>query len=178
MTKKIDQYGWTPLHYAAYYGHHSIVQELVKFDASTARMADKHRSMTALHLAAGQGHFGILKTILSSCPDCLELVDNRGWNFVHFGMVSFRLPELNEFVKGWGTKNFINAKDVRGNTPLLVLASIRKPMFHRIEKKVRREFIESIKQSIHYQDGQFHQLKVLARSTFRVLLYKCHLYLI
>ncbi|KAK3190212.1 hypothetical protein Dsin_029773 [Dipteronia sinensis] len=83
-TKETDQNEWTSLHYTAYYGYHLIIQLLVEFDASAAYIADNDRQMTALHLAAGQGRFDIIKTITSSCPDCVELVDSRGWNYVHF----------------------------------------------------------------------------------------------
>ncbi|KAJ0101045.1 hypothetical protein Patl1_05789 [Pistacia atlantica] len=49
-----------------------------------AYIVDKDRKMTALHLAAGQGHANIMEAIIFQCLDCCELVDEMGWNFLHF----------------------------------------------------------------------------------------------
>ncbi|KAJ0080733.1 hypothetical protein Patl1_10448 [Pistacia atlantica] len=77
LTKETDQNGWIPLHYAAYYGHVSIVQQLLEFDRSSAYKEEKQRNMTALHMAPSQGYENIMEAIISCGPDCCEMVDDR-----------------------------------------------------------------------------------------------------
>ncbi|XVF62971.1 hypothetical protein PTKIN_Ptkin09bG0051500 [Pterospermum kingtungense] len=98
LTKETDENGQNPLHYAAHLGHYSVVKELLEWDKSAAYVADKKREMTPLLMAARQGHGRIVKKIISSCPDCCEMKDKRGWNLLHY--VSIRgLPyELRHFV--------------------------------------------------------------------------------
>ncbi|KAH9682288.1 ANK REP REGION domain-containing protein [Citrus sinensis] len=97
LTRERDQHGWTPLHYAAYSGNFGGTHLLLESDRSAALIANKDRKMTALHLAAGQGNESIMDAIIDHCPECCELVDDRGWNVLHFAM---------------------------GNTPLHVLAAL------------------------------------------------------
>ncbi|KAK9183119.1 hypothetical protein WN944_026268 [Citrus x changshan-huyou] len=85
LLKVTDQYGWTPIHYAAYHGKYWI-NALLEIDQTATNIADKDRKMTALHLAAGRGHARTVETILSLAPECFELVDNRGWNFLHYAV--------------------------------------------------------------------------------------------
>lgn len=79
-TKIPDQQGWIPLHYAALSGQKSLVKLLLEFDKCTAYIADKKENKTALHFAASLGHIGVIEELLSSCPDCCELIDNGGQN--------------------------------------------------------------------------------------------------
>lgn len=69
LTKETDQYGWTPLHYAAYYGYFSIASLLLSFDVSSAYIAEKDKKMTALHMAAGQGQLNVMEKIMFKRPD-------------------------------------------------------------------------------------------------------------
>ena len=81
LTKIPDQQGWIPLHYAALSGKKSLVKLLLEFDKRTAYInADEKENKTALHFAASQGHIGVIEELLSSCPDCSELIDKRGQN--------------------------------------------------------------------------------------------------
>jgi len=63
-----------------------------------------------------------MKEIVSGCPACCELVDNRGWNALHYAVASkdrvafvqcLKIPELARL----GTK-----KDDKGNTPFHLIA--------------------------------------------------------
>lgn len=80
LTKIRDQQGWIPLHYAVLSGQESLVRLLLEFDKNTAYIRDKKEKKTALHFAASQGHIGVIEELLSSCPDCCELIDNGGQN--------------------------------------------------------------------------------------------------
>ncbi|XP_031282921.1 uncharacterized protein LOC116141574 [Pistacia vera] len=86
LTKETDQYGWTPLHYAAYYDLPLGAEFLLEFDESAAFITDKDRKMTPLHVASSQGSLKVIEKILFHSPQCYELVDARGWNFLHFAM--------------------------------------------------------------------------------------------
>ncbi|KAH7548599.1 hypothetical protein ACOSP7_031910 [Xanthoceras sorbifolium] len=124
LTKKMDENGWTPLHYAAYYGRFSTACQLLKVDTSAAYVADSCRKMTPLHLAASQGFIDIVKQIISCCPDCYKLVDDRGWNVLHFAMASLSLnPNMSiSLLEDRLLEKLLHKKDDKGNTPLHVFA--------------------------------------------------------
>uniref|UniRef100_A0A2N9EJ48 PGG domain-containing protein n=1 Tax=Fagus sylvatica TaxID=28930 RepID=A0A2N9EJ48_FAGSY len=79
--------------------HAAVIRKDEEFDESAAYLADKKEYKTALHIAAGLGHTGVMKELLSRCSDCCEMVDIRERNALHF------------------------AKDAQANTPLHLLAS-------------------------------------------------------
>uniref|UniRef100_A0A2N9GHT1 Integrase catalytic domain-containing protein n=1 Tax=Fagus sylvatica TaxID=28930 RepID=A0A2N9GHT1_FAGSY len=86
LIKQADPKGWTPLDCAAYFDSFKTTELLLGFDRNLAYMEDAN-NMTALRIAAHQGHHRVMEKILSSCPDCYELVDNkRGWNALHFAV--------------------------------------------------------------------------------------------
>ncbi|KAH9681275.1 ANK REP REGION domain-containing protein [Citrus sinensis] len=133
LIKETDQYGWIPIHYAAYYGNYHTVNLLLEIDQSASNIADKDRKMTALHLAAGQGHAKIVEAIISKNPECYELVDNRGWNFLHYAMVSFGVKELRNLLESDPlARSLINEEDAMGNTPLHVLAAVHPNEFYAV----------------------------------------------
>jgi len=123
LTQTTDENGWSPLHHAACYDWSPrIVQVLLENDASAAYIAETEKRRTALHIAAIQGHVNAMKEIVSRCPACCELVDNRGWNALHYAVASkdrvafvqcLKIPELARL----GTK-----KDDEGNTPFHLIA--------------------------------------------------------
>uniref|UniRef100_A0A6N2LYH2 Uncharacterized protein n=1 Tax=Salix viminalis TaxID=40686 RepID=A0A6N2LYH2_SALVM len=80
LTRTTDENGWTPLHYAAYFYDLSSANKLLKRDVSVTYIAEKEMQRTALHIAAIRGNVDVMKVIVSSCPACCDLVDNRGWN--------------------------------------------------------------------------------------------------
>ncbi|CAL9001569.1 unnamed protein product [Prunus brigantina] len=133
MTKKIlekkrdlairaDEQWWTPLHYAALSGCTSIVEQLLQADRSSAYIVDKADKKTALHIAASRGHVGVMKQLISHCPDCCELVDQRGRNALHYALEKHQ-SQITTFVlkDSWLSNILLNANDVDGNTPLHLL---------------------------------------------------------
>ncbi|KAF5175783.1 Ankyrin repeat family protein [Thalictrum thalictroides] len=97
---------------------------------STVRTGDK--GWTVLHHATRNGDLGTVADIIQVCPECMELVDNEGRNFLHlaakFEQVNivkhiFEMKEISAREYGstllqetWGT--VLNGKDNYGNTPL------------------------------------------------------------
>ena len=126
LTQTTDENGWSPLHYAACYDWSPrIVQVLLENDASAAYIAETEKRRTALHIAAIQGHVEIMKEIVSRCPACCELVDNRGWNALHYAVARkdssrvfkecLRIPLL---------ARLKTKKDDKGNTPFHLIAAL------------------------------------------------------
>ncbi|KAJ0100220.1 hypothetical protein Patl1_21624 [Pistacia atlantica] len=132
LTKVTDQYGWTPLHYAAYYGTYrfGVVELLLKCDRSTAYIGDKDRRMTPLHMAASQGHLEAINSIISNCPDCYELEDDKGWNVLHFAILSLNKEDLKHLLESSLIMSLINKKDAKGNTPLHIWAGAHHGHLH------------------------------------------------
>lgn len=182
LTKETDQYGWTPLHYAAYYGNALIVQLLLNYDLSSVYIAERERKMTVLHMAACQGHVNIMRKIVLYCPDSRQQVDIRGWNVLHFAMLSLSVKQLNNLVKEhWLiNNNLMNGKDVKGNTPLHVFAACRPDSFSRFIGEVREgKYVAVNRQNYSVRDILLHgssELKV-TRSLLEVPkehLISCH----
>ena len=122
LIKQVDKQRWTPLHCAAYFdSDYGIVEGLLEVDRSIAYMKDA-KGMTALHIAAHQGCYCVMEYILKYCPDCCELVDERGWNALHFVVNSSSSIWADYYaeylVKRLSISNLLNEKDARGNTPL------------------------------------------------------------
>ncbi|KAL6224604.1 hypothetical protein ACLB2K_003459 [Fragaria x ananassa] len=125
LTKAVDEQGCTPLHLAASLGRTSIVELLLKHDRSAAYVKEKEEKKTALHFAAMKGHVHVMKQLISQCPDCCELVDEKGRNFLHcsilakenlFSVVNFVLEDP------WLSNILLNGKDDKGDTPLHYIA--------------------------------------------------------
>ena len=79
------------------------------------------KGMTALHIAAHRGNQWMVDVILEYCPDCCELVDERGWNALHFVVnSSSRWADIGAkyILENSSFSNLLNEKDASGNTPL------------------------------------------------------------
>ncbi|TXG65959.1 hypothetical protein EZV62_007234 [Acer yangbiense] len=88
--------------------------------------------MMPLHIAIGRGY--IPHVLLSRCPDCCELVDERRWNVLHFAMLSLNINSLKNLLKEYPlVRNLIYDKDVDGNTPLHFLATFRSHLLWKIK---------------------------------------------
>ncbi|XP_057988974.1 protein ACCELERATED CELL DEATH 6-like [Hevea brasiliensis] len=112
--------GWTPLHYAEHKGYTPVVRMLLDRDKdkSSAYIADNDWKRTALHIAACRGFQDIVKEIISKCPGCSELTDKRGWNVLHYAVISKSGKVIKEVLKHSSLLCLLNKKDVEGNTPV------------------------------------------------------------
>ncbi|KAB1226730.1 hypothetical protein CJ030_MR1G007957 [Morella rubra] len=123
LTKHADQNGWTPLHLAAMerWGNLDVAKLLLEYDRDVAYMKDA-KGKTPLHLAAYKSKASVMKLILSSCPDCCELVDESGWNVLHFIIKSplhdKRERKIEAVLTNPLVTKLLNEKDIDGNTPL------------------------------------------------------------
>jgi len=127
LTKTTDENGWSPLHYAAYFSTRlniSVVKVLLEYDASAAYIAETEKKRTALHIAAIQGHVNVMKEIVSRCPACCELVDNRGWNALHYAVASNDIEAFEQCLEIPEIARLKTKKDDKGNTPFHLIAAL------------------------------------------------------
>ncbi|KAH9682258.1 ANK REP REGION domain-containing protein [Citrus sinensis] len=166
LTRERDRHGWTPLHYAAYSGNLGGTHLLLESDRSAALIANKDRKMTALHLAAGQGNESIMDAIIDHCPECCELVDDRGWNVLHFAMVSFSARKLKDLLDKYPLVwNLINEKDVKGNTPLHVLAALCPQSYYVVSYVVPWNTGRGYYEAVNKQNISVHHIQEIGELT-------------
>jgi hypothetical protein len=81
-----------PLHWAAYFGFHELVKELL--DQKKGIEDRNHANETALLLAAQNGQIEVLKVLQKSSAN-LGVVDYQGRTFLHHAALNGRLEVLN-----------------------------------------------------------------------------------
>nr|POE85850.1 putative dolichyl-diphosphooligosaccharide--protein glycosyltransferase subunit 3b [Quercus suber] len=80
---KADDFGRTPLHYAAYFDSLEVVNLFLENNnTSLAYKLDK-QGMSALHISAKKGHCDVMSAILQNFPFTCELLDNKGRTALH-----------------------------------------------------------------------------------------------
>ncbi|KAE8010315.1 hypothetical protein FH972_006697 [Carpinus fangiana] len=121
ISRKVDSNGWTPLHLAVCVPFSSSkIKWLLAKDREVAYMKDTE-GQTPLHIAARSGNVQAMKVIIKRCPDCCELVDNRGWNVLHFAIKRegyFLEKIMDIIIENWSFSNLLNEKNADGDTPL------------------------------------------------------------
>ena len=134
LTKELDEKRWSPLHLAAYVGcRPTIVRQLLKkSDRNVVYLGVNYQgtgNRTALHIAAIRGYLSVIKVLVSEYPDCGENVDDKGNNFLHLIMPTwkiFLIPGLSKF--GWlRVRELMNEKNDEGKTPFHRLHNIESP---------------------------------------------------
>ncbi|KAM4119545.1 hypothetical protein ACJW30_03G068200 [Castanea mollissima] len=116
-----DDYGWIPLHYAAYLGNVKVVELFLKKKSSLAYIMDKE-DMSALHISAKKGHVGVMKTLIRNCPETCELLDNKGRTALHVAVETGNKNVVEILFKELAFQDLINEQDEEGNTPLHLAA--------------------------------------------------------
>uniref|UniRef100_A0A6N2KUT7 Uncharacterized protein n=1 Tax=Salix viminalis TaxID=40686 RepID=A0A6N2KUT7_SALVM len=127
LTKLTDENGWSPLHYAAYFSRWNdilVVKLLLECDESAAYIGETEKKRTPLHIAAIQGRVNVMKEIVSRCPTCCDLVDNRGWNALHYAVASQRFNAFQECLTIPELDRLKTEKDDKGNTPFHLIAAL------------------------------------------------------
>ena len=170
MTRRTDDDGWSPLHYAAFFPFLPLktVKVLLEHDVSAAYIVDSEKR-TALHLAAVRGKLGTVRAIMITCPDCCELVDSRGWNALHYAATTIkgRLATIYFSRRIPKFEKLIYEKDNDGNTPLHLFAAFGHFRQKRLNSDCRHAYKKMCglnKQNLSVDDileGNFPEEKVI-----------------
>ncbi|XWS58375.1 hypothetical protein CRYUN_Cryun08bG0028800 [Craigia yunnanensis] len=128
---KVDDYGWTPLHYAACLGKSNILKLLLTNESndekaifspdSIASSRDKE-GMTILHVAAKEGRVKILKILAKLCPGIWDMQDNKGRTALHLAVEKEESRAVKFILKAKLSDGLVNEQDYEGNTPMHIAA--------------------------------------------------------
>ncbi|KAI3868174.1 hypothetical protein MKW92_017007 [Papaver armeniacum] len=130
LLKVVDKNGRTALHYAVHSGNIEFVDAVMEVDPSVCYMPDKD-GMTALHHAAAndvdyrfKSVMKIMRIMLQHCPDCWEVIDHQGRNFLHVAAHNNNSHVLkyvlNEISSDLMVDAIIGMKDEKGQTPCVI----------------------------------------------------------
>ncbi|XP_060675885.1 uncharacterized protein LOC125421638 [Ziziphus jujuba] len=122
LAEEKDEFDWTPLHCAAHLGHVGAAQLLLSNSSTCIAYFQDKEGMSALHIAAMEGHVNLMEEILHHCPDAFDMVDERGWTPLHVAVANKKLSVVQYILKSPFLKNLINVADKEGNTPLHLAA--------------------------------------------------------
>nr|TKS16454.1 hypothetical protein D5086_0000022810 [Populus alba] len=164
LTRRTDDDGCSPLHYAAFFPNSSdggpTVRVLLEYDVSAAYIVDSEKR-TALHLAVAGGNLPAMKDIMNTCPACCELVDSRGWNALHYAAITLREHiHFSRLIPYFDELKY--EKDNDGNTPFHLFAA-----FGNLRSDGRHAYKEMCglnKQNLSVDDileGHFPEKKVI-----------------
>ncbi|XP_052194667.1 ankyrin repeat-containing protein At5g02620-like isoform X2 [Diospyros lotus] len=167
LIKIGDTYGWTPLHFAAYCNSVTITNQLLDVDKSIAYLtANEDDKMTALHVAAQRGAQDPMRELWLRCPDCLEMVNERGQNVLHIAIDNGNSALINDLHNSpFPVSNLLNEKDIDGNTPLHLLATSYNNMiglirYPAVDKGAFNKKNQTPLQVIMSEDSTYKEIKI------------------
>ncbi|GMN25575.1 hypothetical protein TIFTF001_000970 [Ficus carica] len=117
---------WTPLHFAAYLGHLQAAKLILQQKYSSVVYLRDKEGMSALHIAAKEGHVRVMNEIIRQRPQASDLVDERGWTALHVAVVYGKLEVIKYILKTPNLEFMLNVADKDGNTPLHLAAGLKK----------------------------------------------------
>ena len=65
---KANDFGWTPLHYAAYFGSSEFIKLFLENDNTSLAYERDKQGMSALHISAKRGHCDVMSAIIKKFP--------------------------------------------------------------------------------------------------------------
>ncbi|XP_062084448.1 protein ACCELERATED CELL DEATH 6-like [Humulus lupulus] len=116
---------WTPLHFAAWLGHLEATKLILHQNCSSVAYLKDKEGMSALHIAAKEGHVQVMKEIIFHKPEACDLVDNRGWTPLHIAVFSGKLSVVKYILNTPALEFMLNDADKEGNTPLHLAAGLQ-----------------------------------------------------
>ncbi|XP_053202817.1 ankyrin repeat and SAM domain-containing protein 3-like [Panonychus citri] len=82
-----NESGWTPLMYAAHYGHYNVVKMLIDYGANV-NLCESVKGRTPLMLAASCGHTRCLEVLITLGAADIEMTDSQGHNAAYYAIHS------------------------------------------------------------------------------------------
>ncbi|XP_030506138.2 uncharacterized protein LOC115721046 isoform X1 [Cannabis sativa] len=116
---------WTPLHFAACLGHLEATKLILHQNCSSVAYLKDKEGMSALHIAAKEGHVSVMREIILHKPEACDLVDNRGWTPLHIAVVNGKLSVVKYILNTARLDFMLNTADKDGNTPLHLAAGFK-----------------------------------------------------
>ncbi|KAF0905285.1 hypothetical protein E2562_003883 [Oryza meyeriana var. granulata] len=117
LVKEVDDSGSTPLHYVASVGNIPALKLLLGYDTSPAYVPDSN-GLFPVHTAAKMGYGQLIYELLRYCPDCDEMLDSKGRNFLHIAVDHKKWKVVWHFCGTQELERMLNVMDYEGNTAL------------------------------------------------------------
>ena len=109
-----DEGGYTPLHYAAYFGHDDAVRYLIAIGADVAAISMDPLRNQPLHAAANSGHTEIARILLDAGAD-VNAEQSGQWTALH-GAAQQGFPDVVSLLLERGARP--DSPSISGATPL------------------------------------------------------------
>ena len=124
---KADDFGCTPLHYAAYFDSLEVVNLFLKNNniSQIAYKLDK-QGMSALHISAKKGHCDVMSAILQNFPFTCELLDNKGRTALHHAVESGSTNAVKILLSSSAFQDLINEQENDEGNTAMHLAAIKR----------------------------------------------------
>ena len=124
---KADDFGRTPLHYAAYFDSLEVVNLFLENNniSQIAYKLDK-QGMSALHISAKKGHCDVMSAILQNFPFTCELLDNKGRTALHHAVESGSTNAVKILLSSSAFQDLINEQENDEGNTAMHLAAIKR----------------------------------------------------
>ncbi|XP_044495793.1 ankyrin repeat-containing protein BDA1-like isoform X1 [Mangifera indica] len=123
LVTELDSFKRSPLHLAAAEGHGEIVKELLIANKNVSMVADQEGRIP-LHLAAMRGRVEVIQELISAKPESI-LVQIHGETALHLCVKHNHLDALKVLVSSVDDEEFLNSKNLEGNSILQVSAILQ-----------------------------------------------------
>lgn len=122
----VDDIGWKPLHYAAFYKFDSALEIIVKAQAQASVKSEVvcKKITTPLCVAAKEGHKSTVIRLMELLPDLCVVANYEGQNILHLAAVQKNkklVCRILEHCPQIHIEQILNGKDINGNTPMHLL---------------------------------------------------------
>lgn len=145
LCEMTDDFGWTPLHYAAELCDNGTVLKILEIKSSAAYICAGRGDdwTTIFHITARYDNIKMMKYLSNSFPDCWAMINSKSRNILHEAMLSGRMKMIEYMLKHPQIDNLVDQKDKDGNTPLHLLAtsSLERSQRGDLERRLRRKHL-------------------------------------
>ena len=123
---KADDFGRTPLHYAAYFDSLEVVNLFLNDTISLIAYKLDKQGMSALHISAKKGHCDVMSAILQNFPFTCELLDNKGRTALHHAVESGSTNAVKILLSSSAFQDLINEQENDEGNTAMHLAAIKR----------------------------------------------------
>ncbi|KAL4296909.1 hypothetical protein GQ457_12G024000 [Hibiscus cannabinus] len=122
LAKEVDSRKSSPLHLAAAKGYLQVAKSLLQVNPDMCLVCDID-GRNPLHIAAMKGHLGLLRELVQARPWAARRLMEQGETILHACVRCNQLEALKLLVERVSDHEFVNSKNVHGNT-ILHLATV------------------------------------------------------